>query len=237
MSGWKARIGYLSPSVFEAPSDWDLILPSGFTIVATGLNVGAHTPEEFAKATEAIESALSVFTAEEVDVILLAGITLGTHLGYKRERELISSFSQRIGLPIGTSLHADVEALLHLRARKVLVATAYKTKINQAVRRYFEDAGLEVAAIHGLDVSKPVDQVKLPHYASYRAALRLFRETPGADAVLVHGRWPSVAYVEDLERDTGMPVVASVAASLWWVLKTLGMRIPIAGHGQLLRCA
>jgi len=27
MSGWKARIGYLSPSVFETPSDWDLILP------------------------------------------------------------------------------------------------------------------------------------------------------------------------------------------------------------------
>src|SRR5262249_52430043 len=34
MSGWKARIGYLSPSVFETPSDWDYILPNGFTIVA-----------------------------------------------------------------------------------------------------------------------------------------------------------------------------------------------------------
>jgi hypothetical protein len=43
MSGWKARIGYLSPSVFETPSDWDLILPRGFTIVSSGLNVQSHT--------------------------------------------------------------------------------------------------------------------------------------------------------------------------------------------------
>jgi hypothetical protein len=43
MSGWKARIGYLSPSVFETSSDWDLILPKGFTIVSSGLNVQSHT--------------------------------------------------------------------------------------------------------------------------------------------------------------------------------------------------
>ena len=49
MSGWKARIGYLSPSVFETPSDWDRILPEGFTIVSSGLNVQSHTEAEFDK--------------------------------------------------------------------------------------------------------------------------------------------------------------------------------------------
>jgi hypothetical protein len=47
MSGWKARIGYLSPSVFETPSDWDLIRPKGFTIVSSGLNVQSHNEAEF----------------------------------------------------------------------------------------------------------------------------------------------------------------------------------------------
>ncbi|MDP6561003.1 MAG: hypothetical protein QF619_12945, partial [Candidatus Binatia bacterium] len=78
MPGWKARIGILSPSVFESPSDWDLILPPGFTLVATGLNVRVHSTEEFDKAIAALESTLSVFAAEEVDAILLSGITLGT---------------------------------------------------------------------------------------------------------------------------------------------------------------
>ena len=64
MSGWKARIGYLSPSVFETPSDWDLILPKGFTIVASGLNVQAHTESEFNKAIDALGAGLGIFAAE-----------------------------------------------------------------------------------------------------------------------------------------------------------------------------
>jgi len=75
VSGWKARIGYLSPSVFETPSDWDLILPQGFTIVASGLSVQAHTESEFNKAIDALEAGLGIFTAEECDAILLGGIT------------------------------------------------------------------------------------------------------------------------------------------------------------------
>src|SRR5262245_12661560 len=75
MSGWKARIGYLSPSVFETPSDWDYILSKGFTIVASGLNVQAHTTEEFNKAIDALEKGSGIFIAEECDAILLSSIT------------------------------------------------------------------------------------------------------------------------------------------------------------------
>jgi len=235
MAGWKARIGFISPSVFEMPSDWNLILPSDFTLVATGLNVRAHTPEEFEKAIETLESALSVFVAEEVDVVLLGGITLGTQRGYKEESEIVSSLSKRVGLPITTALNANVEALKHLNAKRIVVATAYLEKINRALQGYLEAAGLEVAGIRGLGVSKPVDQVKLPEHASSNVALSVFRENPEADTLLVHGRWPSVADVESLERDTGRPVVSSNAASLWWVLRTLGMRVPIEGYGRLLR--
>ena len=45
MSGWKARIGYLSPSVFETPSDWDLILPIGGLQHRGIVVVGAKGPE------------------------------------------------------------------------------------------------------------------------------------------------------------------------------------------------
>lgn len=79
MPGWKARIGYLSPSVFETPSDWDLILPKGFTIVSSGLNVQSHTETEFNKAIDALGAGLGIFAAEECDAIVMGGITLGTN--------------------------------------------------------------------------------------------------------------------------------------------------------------
>jgi maleate cis-trans isomerase len=40
--------------------------------------------------------------------------------------------------------------------------------------------------------------------------------------------------VEQLEKDTERPVVSSTAAALWWILKTLGMKIPVDGFGKLL---
>ena len=235
MSGWKARIGYLSPSVFETPSDWDLILPQGFTIVASGLNVQAHTPDEFNKAIDALEAGLAIFAAEECDVILLGGITLGTQRGYTAEQDIVGKLSRRVGLPISTGMNASAKALQFLGAKSIVIATAYMEKINQAVKRYYEDAGLQVASLYGLNVARPVDQVKVPDYVSYKVALNLFRQNPSVDAILIQGRWRSVAYVEELERDTNRPVVSSTAASLWWVLKQLGMKAPVEGYGQLLR--
>ena len=111
---------------------------------------------------------------------------------------------------------------------------AYKESINQAVKKYYEDGGVKVLAINGLEVSKPVDQVKLPDYASYKVARELFLRHPDVDSLLIQGRWRSVAYVQELEDDTGKPVVSSTAASLWWVMNALGMKAPIEGYGKLL---
>src|ERR671910_3658364 len=141
MSGWKARIGYLSPSVFETPSDWDLILPKGFTIVSSGLNVQSHTEAEFNKAIDALEAGLGIFVAEECDAILLGGITLGTQRGYEAEQEVVAKLSQQIGLPVSTGMNASVEALKSLKAQSIVIATAYIEKINQAVKCYYEAAG------------------------------------------------------------------------------------------------
>ena len=234
MSGWKARIGYLSPSVFETPSDWDLILPEGFTIVSSGLNVQSHTDAEFNKAIDALSVGLGIFKAEECDAILMGGITLATQRGYAAEREVVAKLSQQVGLPVSTAMGATVEALKHLQVKNTVIATAYKKSINQAVKKYYDDGGVEVLAIKGLEVSKPVDQVKLPDYSSYKVARELFRRHSETESLLLQGRWRTVAYVQELENDTGRPVVSSTAASLWWVMKTLDMKIPVRGYGRLL---
>ena len=86
----------------------------------------------------------------------------------------------------------------------------------------------------GLEVAKPVDQVKLPDYSSYKVARELWRQNPGVESLLLQGRWRTVAYVQELENDTRLPVVASTAASLWWVMQTLSIKAPVPGFGRLL---
>jgi maleate cis-trans isomerase len=131
-------------------------------------------------------------------------------------------------------MSATAQALKHLGVKSTAIATAYKASINQAVQKYYEDGGIKVPAIKGLEVSKPVDQVKLPDYSSYKVARELWRQNPGVESLLLQGRWRTVAYVQELENDTQLPVVASTAASLWWVMQTLGIKAPVPGFGRLL---
>src|SRR5687768_17985536 len=178
---------------------------------------------------------VSVSSLPKSAIVLMAGITLGTQRGYAAEQQAVAELSRQVGLPVSTAMSATVQAMKHLEIRSTVIATAYKETINQAVKKYYEDGGMEVLAIKGLEVSKPVDQVKLPDYASYKVARELFLQHPGVDSLLIQGRWRSVAYVQELENDTGKPVVSSTAASLWWVMNTLSMKTPIDGFGKLLR--
>ncbi|HEX9878765.1 MAG TPA: hypothetical protein VGB25_01070 [Candidatus Binatia bacterium] len=237
MANWKARVGILSPSVFEIPSDWSATLPPGISLAASGLNVRAHTPEEFEKAVGDLESALQVFLAEEVDAILVGGITLATQRGFQAEQNILSDLSIRLRLPLTTGMQASVEALRHFEAKRIVIATAYKESINGAVRKYFEEAGFEVAGIRGLGVSRPVEQAKLQRDASAKVARTLIQAHPDADAILLQGRWPSVGSVQRLETELKLPVVATVAASLWWALRRLRLDIPVRGFGRLLQGA
>ena len=102
-------------------------------------------------------------------------------------------------------------------------------ELNQAVKKYYDDGGLEVLPIKGLEVSKPLDQVKLPDYASYRVARELYRQHSTTDSLLIQGRWRSVAYVQELEDDTQKSAVSSTAASLRWVMHVLGIKVRFWG--------
>jgi len=63
-----------------------------------------------------------------------------------------------------------------------VIATAHKETINQAVGN-LQRRRNEVLAIRGLEVSKPVEQVKLPDYVSYKIARELYRQHSKTDTV------------------------------------------------------
>jgi hypothetical protein len=65
-------------------------------------------------------------------------------------------------------MNASVEELENLGVKTGVIARAYIEKINQAVRLYYELGGIRVLGIAGLEITKPVEQVKLPDYASYK---------------------------------------------------------------------
>ena len=72
-----------------------------------------------------------------------------------------------------------------------------------------------------------MEQVKLPGDASYKVARELYRQHSKTDSLLIQERWRSVAYIQELEDDTQKPALSSTAASLWWLMHVLGIKVPI----------
>ena len=60
-------------------------------------------------------------------------------------------------------------------------------------------------------------------------------DVPAAQAVFLSGLgMPTVATLEDMERDLGKPVVSAAAAMMWNALRVAGEPAPLAGFGRLL---
>lgn len=102
--------GYLSPSVFETPSDWDLILPKRFT-VSSGLNVQCHNEAEFAKAIDALGRESRYLRCRTVRCRPHGGITLETQRGYAAAQQAVAELSRQVGLPVSTAMSATAQAI------------------------------------------------------------------------------------------------------------------------------
>jgi maleate cis-trans isomerase len=69
-----------------------------------------------------------------------------------------------------------------------------------------------------------------------RIGVQVTKDTPGADGIWMTGAlMPSVSTIEGLERETRLPVIASVQVMAWQALRLAGVTGQIDGFGRLLR--
>ena len=64
--------------------------------------------------------------------------------------------------------------------------------------------------------------------------MRLHLSTPAADGIWITGAlMPSVAIIDSLEQDLGVPVVTSMQAMMWAGLGLARVKAEVAGYGRL----
>jgi len=74
-----------------------------------------------------------------------------------------------------------------------------------------------------------------PLAAVEKAVLNVAASAPEADCILVTGGGMRLLdIVEDLEKQTGKPLVAGDLSIYWGILRRLGVKQGIAGQGRLL---
>lgn len=236
MFGYRARIGYISPSVIELNGyDFYRIVPKGVGLIGVTCMVGGWKDEAYKQALAQVEACAKELGRRSCDFIIHGGAPLVLTQGKGFELSLIEKVKSISGTPCTTSIMAAMDAFRDLSTSRLAVVDPYPPDLNQTMIKYLKDWGFEVASVVSLETTFTESSV-----ASigdiYRAAKRAVREAGNATGIFIPcANFPVVDVIEEIETDLGLPVISNITSQLYVAFKTIGMREKINGYGRLLR--
>lgn len=141
---------------------------------------------------------------------------------------------QSLGIPATTAATAAEEAMRFMGFKKIVLAGPYIKEINQKFKEFYIGSGFEVLNVVGLDIEDLFEIGATKPSDAYKVAMDAV--VPEADGIFItctNFRCSDV--IDEIERDSGKPVVTSNQATAWHLMKTLGINDVIEGYGSLLR--
>jgi maleate isomerase len=233
--GYRARIGLVVPSVNTVCEAWfPKVVPDGVTIHTGRMPISNSTsPEALAEMERHEISATKLVADCEPDVIMYT-CTLSTMMrGRAADLELNERLTRETGVPCCTTTEAIARALSTLNARRICIASPYRSDIDEKEKAFFEECGHTVTGVKGLNINDSRELADPSPGEIYRFARSVW--VPGSDAMLLTCLAFRAHFIAGiLERDLGVPVVTSATATLWAALQIAGVAEPISGYGRLL---
>jgi maleate isomerase len=194
--------------------------------------------ELLAMVGKAADCAAAVSDAD-VDVIAYACLVAVMAQGpgaHKESEQVIADAARTNGHPaeVVSSAGALVRTLPAIGAQRVAIVTPYMAPLTQMVREYIEAEGVEVVDAVALEVPDNLAVGRLDPEGLPGIARGLRRE--GAEAIVLSAcvQMPSLAAVQRVEDELGLPVVTAATATTFEVLRALGHTPSIPGAGRLL---
>ena len=234
LSSWRGDIGAIKPTLRPDSGEFMRLLPKGIGVMELSLGIERGTEDEFKNQLDAYEARIAELTPREPDAIFPGGAPPFMVHGFKGEARIVRAWEKKYEIPIVTSGQTQAHAFKALGIKSIMGATYFPPKLNDIFARYYADAGFEVRAMEGIEVS--FDQVQnLSGEAVYTHIKKTFAQSKGADAISMLGSgWNVIEIIHILEQDLGVPVIHPVCAKVWEVQHRLHIREKITGYGVLL---
>ena len=237
MYGWRSRIGILVvASDVTCESELYRVVPAGVSIHTSRMTFpGAVTVETVGKLASEAERAAELLIPACVNTIAFC-CTSGSFIkGAGWDKEIIEKIERRFPtVTVSTTSTAVLAAFEKLHIKKVAVATPYISEVNEALRRFLEEAGISVLNIEGLGMEADQEVNNLSPEIAYRLAKKV--DVPEADAVFIScTSVRPIEIIEVLEKDLGKPVISSNQATIWAALRKAAIQDRIEGYGRLLK--
>ncbi|HYT54675.1 MAG TPA: hypothetical protein VEQ38_08180 [Verrucomicrobiae bacterium] len=236
MFGYRARIGYISPSIIELNAyDFYRIVPDGVGLIAVTCMVGGWKEEAYREALDRVEACSRELGRRFCDYVIHGGAPLVLAQGKGFETRLVEKIQKLTGVPCTTSIVAAMDAFRDLSITRLAAVVPYPPELNQKMISYLKDWGFEVASLVSLGTTFTESSVASVGDI-YRAAKQAVKEAGNAQGIFIPcANFPVVDVIETIETDLGLPVIANITSQLHAAFKAIGMKEKISGYGQLMR--
>ena len=238
MFGWRARIGYLCPSVFEMIAyDFYRIVPPGVAMIGVTCMIDGWTKEAYATGLNRVEQCAKELGRRKCDFIIHAGVPLVVSQGAGFEKDIVSKISAITQTPATTSIQAAIEALQFLSIQRVGVVSPYPPELNRALESFLTEYGFEIGSVNslGADFTR-IGNITVADV--YRAAKQTLKQAVRLDGLyLPCPQFPALDVIEEIEKDLGLPTIPHLASEVWAALRSIGIQKPINGFGKLLKAS
>jgi maleate cis-trans isomerase len=236
--GVAVRLGVLYPSS-AAEDDYARVAERlgdsvAIDVVNTTIGEDAHR-EDALRDTGDVRRLLA--GAEElrdraVDSVMWACTSGSFVFGLDGAREQAAAIGRALGVPASSTSLAFVAALERLSIRRVAIAATYPEEVTRMFARLLADAGVETAATGSLGIITGTEVGGLGREDVLE--LVAAHDRPDAQAVLVPDTaLHSIAWLGELERAAGKPVLTANQVTAWYGLQLAGHDTPRAGLGTL----
>jgi maleate isomerase len=239
LKGWRAEVGILTPTAGHE-REWEEVVPQGVRFVRGLLGYTELTPEGLKVMASQIESeSIKINMAYKRDLICFA-CTSGSSIGGPGyDQEIIERIERVSGSPATTTITCVVELFRDMGIRKVVLVGPYTDDIFEAEVNFLK--ACEIEAIYtkgtGLGLTKPKEfwEYAMNPYGSYKLVKAAAKAASGVDCVfLTCTASPLMGIADILENEIGKPVISSLSATLYGILKRLGIPDPIYNYGVAL---
>lgn len=224
----------LEPQTYRILGDREDVTVHFTRIEVTRIALDAGSDTQFDHSTM-VEAARLLRTAD-VDVIAWNG-TAGSWLGPEHDRAMVDKITAATGVPATTSTLAYLDAFERFGLERLALVTPYTSDVNDSIVRTYAAEGLEVVGERhlGLHVNESFARVRPEELVPLSLELSDGGASARAQAlVYLCTNLYGAPVVEQVEAETGLPALDSVAVTLWRCLDLVGADGIDARWGRLL---
>jgi len=231
----KYRFGLIvpSPNVVIEPEFYSLSLKDIGFYTSRVLHITCN-PEKLKEMGNFAERAALELSTARVNAILYACTSGSLINGLEWEKNLADKINKVSKVPAVTTSGCVKNALQFMNISKIHMFTPYIDEINKKEKDFLERSGIKVLSIKGLGITNSVEIADVEPEFILNEAVNLYRQNSEAQAIFLScTNLRTFSIIDQIERQTGVPVITSNQASLWGLLRVMKIEKSIKGMGKL----